>query len=217
MSKDISAVLIVVLVVLLLILKKTKHRSDLILKIDWSWFWLKTPGRLMMLLWFPSLCLLILRDHSRGACANTLRLRWLAFQNERRRFSFSVFHFTDTFFPPSKSTTPSSTELSPHQRGPPFAFFPILLCPIQPMLHSREYFCINRCCPETPPPLSPPPRTYCSVASAASYLRCDSTIADAKFAWLWTPERLQVSASLDQHWKHASCALPGCYASLLRP
>lgn len=135
---------------------------------------MRTASPLMRLLRFPSLCLLILRDYSRGACANTLRRRWLAFQNKSVVFAFLLFHLTDACFPPSISTTSSSPEPSPRQRGPPLAFFPhpAVVALVCMFLHQPL---IGR--PETQPPLHPPDLLLhhaLSVASAASCLRCDS-------------------------------------------
>lgn len=133
----------------------------------------------MRLLRFPSLCLLILRDYSRGACANTASVLISISKQERRRFAFLLFHLTDACFPPSISTTSSSPEPSPRQRGPPFAFFPHPALPHPAVVALVCIFLhqplIGR--PETQLPLHPPDLLLhhaLSVASAASCLRCDS-------------------------------------------
>lgn len=100
-------------------------------------------------------------------------------KQERRRFAFLLFHLTDACFPPSKSTTSTSPEPSPRQRGPPFAFFPRPALP-HPAVVALVCIFLHQplvCRSETQPPLHPPDLLLhhaLSVASAASCLRCDS-------------------------------------------
>lgn len=122
-------------------------------------------------------------------------------KQERRRFAFLLFHLTDACFPPSKSTTSSSPEPSPRQRGPPFAFFPRPALP-HPAVVALVCIFLHPplvCRPETQPPLHPPGPAAPSRAVCCLSCFLFAVRLRAELAWLWTPARLQVSASTDQH------------------